>query len=168
MPSKRLPAYGQGPASMSACSTFTLGGGCANAAASRSTASTSKPSRARSRAWRPAPQATSSTAPPGRIHGSQRCTHSLGARSRWVSIVPYDADIFRDIGARMRGLLRWVVIAVAGLVLLAGIAFGGAVWMGERKRERVVDVRVVPVPYATDAASLRQGKYLFESRGCAE
>src|SRR6478735_1608505 len=40
--------------------------------------------------------------------------------------------------------------------------------MGERKRERVVDVRVVPIPFANDAAALRQGKYLFESRGCSE
>jgi mono/diheme cytochrome c family protein len=31
-----------------------------------------------------------------------------------------------------------------------------------------VEVRVVPVAFTTDAAALRQGKYLFESRGCAE
>ena len=64
-----------------------------------------------------------------------------------------------------------VVIAIGTLAALAGLAaagFMGAVWLGERKLERRVYVKVVPVPYASGAAALRQGKYLFESRGCAE
>ena len=65
-------------------------------------------------------------------------------------------------------ILKWITAAVLGLALLAGIAFGGAVWMGDRKRQRVVDVRVAPVAYVSDTAVLQQGKYLFESRGCAE
>ena len=64
--------------------------------------------------------------------------------------------------------LKYVAAALAALVALAMALFGGAVWMGERKRERVVDVRVVPVAYTKDAAALRHGKYLFESRGCGE
>ena len=68
----------------------------------------------------------------------------------------------------MRRILRWIVLGLVGLVLLGGAVFGGAIWMGERKRERVVDVRVVPIPFTSDAAALRQGKYLFESRGCSE
>ncbi|MBC8021644.1 MAG: c-type cytochrome [Burkholderiales bacterium] len=40
--------------------------------------------------------------------------------------------------------------------------------MGERKLHRKLEVRVVPVPYTKDRNALKQGKYLFESRGCAE
>ncbi|HEX7465274.1 MAG TPA: c-type cytochrome, partial [Usitatibacter sp.] len=50
----------------------------------------------------------------------------------------------------------------------AALAFFGAAWLGERKLARSVEVRVVPVPYAKDAASLKLGKYLYESRGCGE
>src|SRR5688572_3985750 len=39
--------------------------------------------------------------------------------------------------------------------------------MGEHKLRREVEVRVVPVPYARDATSVRHGKYLYDSRGCA-
>jgi mono/diheme cytochrome c family protein len=61
---------------------------------------------------------------------------------------------------------------VAGLVvLLAAIAacaaFAGAVWLGERKMRRSVEVRVVPVAFVKGAAALARGKYLFESRGCS-
>ena len=69
---------------------------------------------------------------------------------------------------RVRKGLRWLVLAIVGLVLVDGAVFAGAVWMGERKRERTVEVRIVPVAFNTDAAALRQGKYLFESRGCGE
>jgi mono/diheme cytochrome c family protein len=63
---------------------------------------------------------------------------------------------------RIAGVLL-VLVAVLG----AGV-FLALVWLGERKLERVVDIRVVPVPFAKDAASLKLGKYLYESRGCAE
>ena len=69
---------------------------------------------------------------------------------------------------RVRKGLRWLLLGIVGLVLVGGALFAGAVWMGERKRERTVEVRVVPVAFTTDAAALRQGKYLFESRGCGE
>ena len=58
--------------------------------------------------------------------------------------------------------------ALAALAALVGAGFLGAVWLGERKLERRVYVKVVPVPFATGVAALKQGKYLFESRGCAE
>jgi mono/diheme cytochrome c family protein len=64
-------------------------------------------------------------------------------------------------------------LKIAG-VLLALTAIAGAavfaylVWLGERKLARTVDVRVVPVPFAKEAAALRLGRYLYESRGCAE
>lgn len=65
---------------------------------------------------------------------------------------------------------RPLKLALAALAALAGIgaaAFSAAAWLGERKQHRVVEVRVVPVAPARDGPSLRQGKYLFESRGCA-
>jgi mono/diheme cytochrome c family protein len=68
----------------------------------------------------------------------------------------------------LRKALKYLVMGVAVLALAAGALFAGAVWMGERKLQRTVDVRVVPVPFTRDAAALKQGKYLFESRGCGE
>ena len=68
----------------------------------------------------------------------------------------------------MRRTVGIAAIAAAALALLAGLAFIGAVWLGDRKLARSVEVRVVPVPYVKDAASIQLGKYLFESRGCAE
>jgi mono/diheme cytochrome c family protein len=82
--------------------------------------------------------------------------------------VPYDADNFTNQGTHVRKALRWLALAVVAVGLVGAAAFGGAVWLGERKRERRVEVRVVPVAFTTDAAALRQGKYLFESRGCGE
>lgn len=67
--------------------------------------------------------------------------------------------------------MRFLKLAVPALLLLAvaaAAAFGLAVWLGERKRARTIDVRVVPVAPARDAAALKAGKYLFESRGCGE
>lgn len=68
------------------------------------------------------------------------------------------------------GLRKPLEYLVAGLAASIGVgagAFSLAVWMGERKAQRFVEVRVVPVPYARDAAALELGKGLYESRGCA-
>jgi mono/diheme cytochrome c family protein len=55
------------------------------------------------------------------------------------------------------------IVAVAAAVALA------ALWLGDRKLDRRVDVRVVPVAYQQPTPRvLKQGKYLFESRGCGE
>ena len=51
---------------------------------------------------------------------------------------------------------------------VAAAAISGALLLGDRKLERTVDVRVVPVPFTRDAAAVRRGQHLFESRGCAE
>lgn len=68
----------------------------------------------------------------------------------------------------LRRAVKFAAAIVAASVALGAAAFSTAVWMGERKLRRVVDVRVVPVPYVREAAALRLGKYLFESRGCGE
>ena len=59
------------------------------------------------------------------------------------------------------------IVAVIAAVA-AGAAFFAAAWLGDRKMQRTVDVRVVPVAYTKDRAALKLGKYLFESRGCSE
>jgi mono/diheme cytochrome c family protein len=67
----------------------------------------------------------------------------------------------------MKKILKVAAIVAVVLVVVGALAFAGAVELGNRKLQRDVDVRVVPVPYAKDSASLKLGKYLFESRGCA-
>jgi len=65
----------------------------------------------------------------------------------------------------MKTLAR-IIAAVAAVALVALL---GALWNGERKIDRRIDVRVVPVPYAKPTPQVLQlGKYLFESRGCSE
>ena len=63
--------------------------------------------------------------------------------------------------------LKLTLATLAALVGLGAATFSAAVWLGERKLHRAIEVRVVPVPYARDAASVRHGKYLYDSRGCA-
>src|SRR5688572_28431153 len=58
---------------------------------------------------------------------------------------------------------------IAAIVALAAAAAIGALWLGDQKLDRRVDVRVVPVAYQQPTPQvLKQGKYLFESRGCGE
>jgi mono/diheme cytochrome c family protein len=66
----------------------------------------------------------------------------------------------------LRTGLKYLAAGAAASIGLGAAAFSLAVWMGEQKAQRFVQVRVVPVPYVRDAQALRLGKYLFESRGC--
>jgi cytochrome c553 len=66
----------------------------------------------------------------------------------------------------MKRALRVGIAAFLVILALAGGAFGFAAWLGERKLERQVFVKVVPVPFASGAAVVKQGRYLFETRGC--
>src|SRR5258706_395285 len=68
----------------------------------------------------------------------------------------------------MTRFFRIAGIGAAVVALLLAGAFFGAAWLGDRQLARTVDIRVVPVPYVRDAAALKLGKYLFESRGCGE
>lgn len=68
----------------------------------------------------------------------------------------------------MKNSLKWFLwILVVLLLVLAVIVLAG-VQMAERKRMRVITIPVAPVPYTTDTAALARGRYLFETRGCAE
>lgn len=68
----------------------------------------------------------------------------------------------------MRKATKALAIAALAAAALAAAAFAAAVWLGERKMHRVVDIPVVPVPFRTDAAARTLGRYLFETRGCAQ
>jgi hypothetical protein len=70
--------------------------------------------------------------------------------------------------ANMRKSLKIAAFAVAALVVLGGVLVLGADWFAERKRTRTIEIDVAPVAYVTDNASIRRGKYLYESRGCME
>jgi mono/diheme cytochrome c family protein len=74
----------------------------------------------------------------------------------------------RPARSRMSKSIKFLAVILVVLLAIAGGAFAAAVWMGERKMERVVEVRVVPVPFTREPAALKLGKYLFESRGCGE
>jgi cytochrome c553 len=66
-------------------------------------------------------------------------------------------------------MIKTILSIIAAIAILAVATFFGAQWLGDRKMQRRVDVRVVPVEFAkADAAALKLGKYLFESRGCGE
>lgn len=56
-----------------------------------------------------------------------------------------------------------------GLLLVLGVAvLLFASMLGDRKRQRSVDVTVPGVAWATDAQGIARGHYLYRSRGCAD
>ncbi len=68
----------------------------------------------------------------------------------------------------MRTWIKRTFVGVATLVVVAAAAVFTLATLGDRKLARRVDVAVVAVPLATDAASIERGNYLFRSRGCAD
>ena len=68
----------------------------------------------------------------------------------------------------MKRLLKVSAIALGILALAAAAALAIAVTLGTRKAERTLEIKVVPVPFTSDPAALKLGKYLYETRGCAE
>lgn len=68
----------------------------------------------------------------------------------------------------MRKAVKWVAIVIAGLVVVLAALALAANWLAERKRMRVIELAVAPLPYVSDATAIERGKYLYESRGCME
>jgi cytochrome c553 len=68
----------------------------------------------------------------------------------------------------MKPWFKWAAIALGLLLLLAAATVAVGVQLAARKAARVVDVTVRPVAYREDTAALDRGRYLFQSRGCAE
>src|SRR6059058_3744380 len=103
---------------MSAPRSRTPGGGASKSSGARSTASTSKPKVASHRACRPAPQATSSTAPPGRMKALQRRTQGEGGRSKWEVMRRYDAAFaLRARNTMAAARERWVLFDWGGTLM---------------------------------------------------
>jgi cytochrome c1 len=64
--------------------------------------------------------------------------------------------------------LRWT-LGIAGALAVAVVAAGAVGWhMAQGKMARRIEVPPHPVAFAEDAAVLDRGRYLFESRGCAD
>ena len=73
----------------------------------------------------------------------------------------------------MKRWVKWTLGALAALVVAAAAAAVVGTQLAERKSQRQVRLNLQPVTWATavaapDAAALGRGKYLFNSRGCAE
>lgn len=68
----------------------------------------------------------------------------------------------------MNKLFKWLAIVIGLAVLVvAAIALTG--WLqAQSKMTRRIDVGIVPLALPTEAAALERGRYLFNSRGCAE
>jgi hypothetical protein len=68
----------------------------------------------------------------------------------------------------MKRVLKWLLIV---LVLLGAIA-AGAVYAGvqlaDRKMARVLTLSDYPLAIPTDAAAIERGRYLYNTRGCAD
>lgn len=63
------------------------------------------------------------------------------------------------------------MLLLAALAALSGIctaAVSVAAWLGERKLQRFVPVRVVPVPFTADAAAVKLGGRVYDEVGCAQ
>ncbi|HEY1130354.1 MAG TPA: cytochrome c [Roseateles sp.] len=65
-------------------------------------------------------------------------------------------------------LLKWLGIVI-GLLLAVVAAFAATGWVqADRKMARRVEVSVAAPALPTEGAALERGRYLFNSRGCAE
>lgn len=64
--------------------------------------------------------------------------------------------------------LKWLLAAL-GVLLLLAVVVGLTGWLqAGRKMARRVDVSVAALALPTEAAAIERGRYLFNSRGCAE
>lgn len=67
----------------------------------------------------------------------------------------------------MKWIRRALMLLLAVAVLLAGLVFYAQNAAVERAKRRL-DIKVSPVAFTEEAAALERGKYLYESRGCAD
>jgi mono/diheme cytochrome c family protein len=69
----------------------------------------------------------------------------------------------------MKTALRRTLVGVLSVGVLLAIGVGAAVWNGERKRARVVELPALKTPALVDDAAARErGAYLYASRGCVD
>ena len=73
----------------------------------------------------------------------------------------------------MKRWVKWTVGVIGALVVVAAAAVAVGTQLAERKSQRHVRIELQPASWAMsatapDAPTLARGKYLFNSRGCAE
>ena len=68
----------------------------------------------------------------------------------------------------MKRWIKWTAGIVVALVAALALVAAAGWQLAERKMTRKVDVTVAPVAYAAQPQALERGKYLFQSRGCAD
>ena len=68
----------------------------------------------------------------------------------------------------MKTWIKWTGVTAGAIAVLAVAAGLVGLQLADRKMARKVEVAVAAVPYTTEAQALERGKYLFESRGCAD
>ena len=68
----------------------------------------------------------------------------------------------------MKTWMKWILRVVVALAVVVGAIALIGTQLAERKRTRQIDVKVMPIAIASDAAGLERGRYLYASRGCAE
>lgn len=64
-------------------------------------------------------------------------------------------------------ILKWTLVSLVALVVTLCIVALVGLQLAERKRQRVIEVSVAAVPYSVDPGAVSRGRYLFETRGCA-
>ena len=70
--------------------------------------------------------------------------------------------------AAMNKLMKIVGGSLAVLAVGVGVTAGAAMLLSERKMNRVLDVSVAPIDFASFQPSMERGEYLFLTRGCSE
>lgn len=68
----------------------------------------------------------------------------------------------------MKKSRRIITVIVMSIAALAGVLVAGAKIGSDRKLHRVVQVEIAPLAFAPEMATIERGRYLYQSRGCAE
>ncbi|MBT9504502.1 MAG: cytochrome c [Burkholderiaceae bacterium] len=68
----------------------------------------------------------------------------------------------------MNKWLKRGALTLAGVVGTIAVALLAAQPLAERRMQRVLDVKVQPLVYRDDLPAVERGRYLYNSRGCAE
>lgn len=69
---------------------------------------------------------------------------------------------------RKRSLLKWVLVALGGLLLVVAVGIFGLVQTSKSRAKRTYPVAEVSIIVPTDAAALAEGERLAQARGCTD